>query len=115
MNPNYTILTESSCDLSPALAEQMEVEVLPLSFTMGEKNYPHHLDGRDFPIDRFYARMRGGDTAVTAAANVTELSDGMEIHLKEGRDVLFLCFSSGLSSTRNSCAIAAEELREKYP
>ncbi|MEG2176464.1 MAG: DegV family protein [Oscillibacter sp.] len=115
MNPNYTILTESSCDLSPALAEQVEVDVLPLSFTMGEKNYPHHLDGRDFPIDRFYARMRGGDTAVTAAANVTELSDGMEIHLKEGRDVLFLCFSSGLSSTRNSCAIAAEELREKYP
>lgn len=115
MNPNYTILTESSCDLTSALAEQMEIDVLPLSFTMGEHNYPHYLDGRAFPIDQFYAKMRSGDTAVTAAANATELSDGMELHLKEGRDVLFLCFSSGLSSTRNSCAIAAEELREKYP
>lgn len=39
----------------------------------------------------------------------------MEVHLRQGKDVLFLCFSSGLSSTRDSCAIAAEELREKYP
>ena len=59
--------------------------------------------------------MREGAVAVTAAANVVELTEGMEKHLRQGRDVLFLCFSSGLSSTRDACAIAAEDLRERYP
>lgn len=115
MSQPYVILTESSCDLTPELVEQAGVEVLPLSFTIDGKNYPHYPDGRSYPLDQFYARMKEGAVAVTAAANVAELSDGMEAHLREGKDVLFLCFSSGLSSTRDSCAIAAEELREKYP
>lgn len=115
MSQPYVILTESSCDLTPALLAQAGVEVLPLSFTMDGKNYPHYPDEREMSIAEFYDRMRAGSVAVTAAANVAELTDGMEVHLKEGRDVLFLCFSSGLSSTRDACAIAAGELGEKYP
>ena len=111
----YVILTESSCDLSPELVAEADVEVLPLSFTIDGKNYPHYPDARAYPIAAFYQRMREGAVAVTAAANVVELTVGMEKHLRPGRDVLFLCFSSGLSSTRDACAIAAEDLRERYP
>ena len=111
----YVILTESSCDLSPELVAEADVEVLPLSFTIDGKNYPHYPDARAYPIADFYQRMREGVVAVTAAANVVELTEGMEQHLRQGRDVLFLCFSSGLSSTRDACAIAAEDLRERYP
>ena len=109
----YVILTESSCDLSPELVAEADVEVLPLSFTIDGKNYPHYPDARAYPIADFYQRMREGAVAVTAAANVVELTEGMEQHLRQGRDVLFLCFSSGLSSTRDACAIAAEDLRER--
>ena len=112
---SYVILTESSCDLTPELVERAGVEVLPLSFTLEGKNYLHYPDCREYPIAEFYERMRGGAVAVTAAANVAELSEGMERHLQSGEDVLFLCFSSGLSSTRDACAMAAEELRERYP
>ena len=115
MNQSYVILTESSSDLTPELAEQAGAEVLPLSFTMDGKNYPHYPDQRAMSIPEFYERMRNGAVAVTAAANVAELTDGMEVHLRQGKDVLFLCFSSGLSSTRDACAIAARELQEKYP
>ena len=111
----YVILTESSCDLTPELVAQAGVEVLPLSFTIDGKNYPHYPDARAYPIADFYRRMREGAVAVTAAANVVELTEGMESHLRQGQDVLFLCFSSGLSSTRDACAIAAEDLRERYP
>ena len=96
MNQPYVILTESSSDLTPELAAQAGAEVLPLNFTMEGKNYPHYPDGRAMSI-------------------VAELTDGMEGHLRAGKDVLFLCFSSSLSSTRDACAIAANELREKYP
>lgn len=115
MSQPYVILTESSCDLTPELAAQAGAEVLPLNFTMEGKNYPHYPDGREMSIPEFYDRMRNGAIAVTAAANVAELTDGMEPHLRQGRDVLFLCFSSALSSTRDACVIAADELREKYP
>ena len=115
MNQSYVILTESSSDLTPELAEQAGAEVLPLSFTMEGKNYPHYPDQRAMSIPEFYERMRNGAVAVTAAANVAELTDGMEVHLRQGKDVLFLCFSSGLTSTRDACAIAARELQEKYP
>lgn len=115
MSQPYVILTESSCDLTSELAAQAGAEVLPLNFTMEGKNYPHYPDGREMSIPEFYDRMRNGAIAVTAAANVAELTDGMEPHLRQGRDVLFLCFSSALSSTRDACAIAADELREKYP
>lgn len=111
----YVILTESSCDLTPELVEQAGVEVLPLTFTMEGKTYPHYPDGRALPIETFYQRMRDGATAITAAANVAELSDGMETHLRQGKDILFLCFSSGLSSTRDACSMAARELEEQYP
>ena len=73
----YVILTESSCDLTPELVEQAGVEVLPLSFTIDGKNYPHYPDGREYPLDQFYNRMKEGAVAVTAAANVAELSEGM--------------------------------------
>lgn len=115
MRQPYVILTESSCDLTPELADRAGVEVLPLSFTMEGRNYLHYLDGREMPAAEFYEKMRNGAAAITAAANVAELTDGMETHLREGKDVLFLCFSSGLSSTRDACAIAAGELRERFP
>jgi len=115
MSDRYIILTESSCDLSQELVDQLGIEVLPLTFTMEGKTYPHYPDGREFSLSRFYQKMHQGVSVVTAAANVAELTEAMEIHLKQGVDVLFLCFSSGLSSTRDSCAIAAAELRDRYP
>lgn len=115
MSSHYVILTESSCDLPPELLQRAEIEVLPLTFTLEGRTYAHYPDAREYPIEKFYEKLKDGAAAVTAAANVAELSDAMESHLKRGEDVLFLCFSSALSSTRDSCAIAAQELSEKYP
>lgn len=115
MDRTYAIITESSSDLTPALAEEAGIDVLPLTFTVRERIYPHYPDAREYPIHSFYELLRGGEMPTTAAANVAELSEAMERHLKEGRDVLFLNFSSALSSTCASCAVAAADLREKYP
>lgn len=115
MQPSYVILTESSCDLTPELVERAGVEVLPMTFTLEGQSYAHYPDGRNYALKEFYDRLRAGAAPTTAAANVAELSDAMEQHLRSGQDVLFLCFSSGLSSTRDACAMAAAELRERYP
>ena len=111
----YVILTDSSADLSAQMAAELEVEVLPLSFTMEDKTYYNWPDNRDIDPADFYARLRGGAMATTAAVNVADYTEAIEPFLKEGKDVLVLAFSSGLSATCNSAKIAAGELMEQYP
>ena len=59
--------------------------------------------------------MRSGKTARTSAANIECFREAFTPILEEGKDVFYLAFSSGLSSTYSSAATAAEELKEAYP
>lgn len=112
---DYVILTDSSCDLPAGLAEQLGVGVLPLTVEIEGKRYHNYLDGREIDPKDFYAKLRAGSPATTAAVNVGEWAEFMEPTLKAGKDILVLGFSSGLSSTCNNAAIAAEDLRASYP
>lgn len=112
---DYVILTDSSADLPAEMVAELGVEVLPLSFTMENKTYHNWPDNRDMDPKDFYARLRGGAVATTAAVNVADYTEAMEPMLKDGKDVLILAFSSGLSATCHSAQIAAGELLEEYP
>ena len=63
----------------------------------------------------FYDSIRSGKTSTTTQVNIEEFKDFFKEALQKGKDVLHLCFSSGLSGTCNSAIIAAEELSEEYP
>ncbi len=112
---NYVIMTDSSADLDQAMVEQLDIRVLPLSLTMGGKTYQDWPDRRDLDPKEFYARLRAGEVATTAAVNLAEAKEAIAPMLQEGRDVLFLAFSSGLSSSCQSAKLAAQELSEEYP
>ena len=112
---DFTILTDSSADLGEDLVREMDIQVLPLSFTIQDKTYHNYPDNRELDPHVFYQMLREGQTATTAAVNVEQYLQAMEAELQAGRDVLVLAFSSGLSTTYNSSAIAVAELREKYP
>ena len=115
MNNDYIILTDSSCDLPAAMAKELELTVLPLTLTMSGQEYANYLDGREIGFKEFYNRIREGEVAVTSAANPERYLSCMEPLLKEGKDILILAFSSGLSTTYQSSCLAMEELKEKYP
>ena len=112
---DFVIVTDSSADLPANLVQQMEIQVLPLSFTLDEKTYRDFPDHRDMDPHIFYDRLRKGEAATTNAVNVAQYTEVLEPLLHDGRDVLVLAFSSGLSTTYNSSMIAVEELRERYP
>ena len=69
----------------------------------------------DMAVSDFYNRMRAGGIAKTAAINVGTFFDAFEVLLKRGMDILYLGFSSKLSSTYSSAEIAARQLRSQYP
>ena len=66
-------------------------------------------------IADFYSRMKDGGIAKTSAVNPEAFEAAFEKVLSEGKDIIYLGFSSGLSTTFNSSRIAAAELAEKYP
>ena len=83
--------------------------------TLANKEYRNYLDGREISVKDFYARLRAGENASTAAVNMDVFTTVFEDVLKQGKDVLYLGFSSGLSSTYHVSTLVAEELSQKYP
>ncbi|MBQ3552839.1 MAG: DegV family protein [Clostridia bacterium] len=112
---SYVILTDSSCDLPEKNAREWGLSVLPLSFTIDGKTYRNMLDGSEMDNHEFYQMLRNHKTSQTAAVNSNQFIELAEPLLLEGRDILYLGFSSGLSGTYSACAMAAEELSKKYP
>ena len=111
----YVLFTDSSADLTDELVRELGVEVLPLSFTMGDKTYKNWPDNREMDPADFYKQLREGAMATTSAVNVGDYTDALTPFLEAGKDVLVLAFSSGLSATCHSAQIAAEELMEQFP
>lgn len=112
---DYVIITDSSCDLTGEWEKELGIEAAPLTAIVGGKSYKNYLDEREITCNDFYQMMRDGKDVSTSAVNVDEFTRIMEAYLKEGKDILYLGFSSGLSATYQAGKIAAEELLEKYP
>lgn len=112
---DYIIITDSCCDLTPALADSADLAVIPLIVTIEGKEYRNMLDGSEIDSKAFYDKLRAGTTATTSAINPDVFNSVFEDALKAGKDILYLAFSSGLSSTYHASTIAADELKEKYP
>ncbi len=111
----FQIITDSSCDLPQELADKLDLQVLPLHFTIGGQTYANYLDGREIGFHDFFERIRQGEEASTSAVNPERFREAMEKTLQQGLDILFIGFSSGLSTTYQSGCIAADDLREEYP
>lgn len=110
---NYVIYTDSGCDLSQEIYTNWGTPCKKLTFRF-DGNDTEYADG-DIPSAEFYNMMRGGAVAKTAAVNVDSFAADFEEFLAQGMDILYLGFSSGLSTTYNSGRLAAAQLAEKYP
>lgn len=104
----YIIYADSACDIKPELLNEWGVKSLPLTFRFNTEDKEYRND--DMPIGEFYDRMRNGAVAKTAAINSEIFRLAFLEDIESGNDVLYLGFSSGLSTTFNSARIAAQEI-----
>lgn len=109
---NYQIITDTCCDFPAEMYDQLQLKVVPLSVLYKGQSYNEYTEQW---LKDLFDGMRHGESATTSAVNPEGWANAMEPALKEGKDVLVLAFSSGLSTTYQSAMIAAQELREKYP
>ena len=108
----FVITVNSTVDLPKEWLEERHVPVMPLKYTIDGETYPD-MDG--LSAKEFFQKLREGHMSVTSQINPNEAREMLKPIVKEGKDILHLAFSSGLSGTYNSMRIAAEELSEEYP
>lgn len=108
---NYVLITDSASDLPSEIAENLEVEILPMKYMVNDTP----CVDKDFDMENFYNLLRGKALSLTSQTNVEEFSNYFSWYLESGKDVLYVGFPLSLSGMNNSARIAARELSEKYP
>ena len=109
----YVIFADSACDIKREMLGEWGVPFESLTSKFDNEDKVYFND--EIPTVEFYAKMKAGGVAKTAAVNPDTFKAAFESTFKEGKDILYLGFSSGLSTTFNSARIALNELKESYP
>ena len=111
---SYILSCCSAADLSKEHFEKRDIHYLLFHFMLGGTEYADDL-GQSVPPEELYRRMLAGEGTKTSQINIEEYTRYFEAFLREGKDVLHVTLSSGISGTVNSARIAAEDLSERYP
>lgn len=111
---NFILSTCSTADLTKEYFDKRNIKYACFSYYLDGVKYPDDL-GQTIPFDEFYQRMVDGADTKTSQINIDEYHEYFEPFLIEGKDILHIALSSGLSGSYNSARIAAADLKEKYP
>lgn len=111
---NFILSCCSTADLSKEHFIQRNISYICFHFELDGKEYKDDL-GESMSFENFYNAMKNGASTKTSQVNVAEYEEYFEKFFKEGKDILHVCLSSGISGSYNSANIARDILLEKYP
>ena len=111
---DYILSCCSTADLSREHLASRDIHYVCFHYFLDDKEYPDDM-GQSMPFDKFYQAMANGAMTKTAQVNITEYLDYFTPFLEQGKDILHLTLSSGISGTYNSAMNAAAIARERYP
>ena len=111
---DYILSCCSTADLTQEHFESRDIHYICFHFELDGKQYLDDL-GKSIAFHEFYQAMANGADTRTSQINADEFIQYFTPFLKEGKDILHLTLSSGISGVYNSAMIAKEELEEKYP
>ena len=112
---SYVIVSDSAGNLPDEIIEKYNIEIVSLSYTMGGVERKAYIKGVKSDLKEFYEKLRNKEDSKTSLVPPEEFEKIFENIAKEGKDILYLGFTSGLSGTYQSSVIAADLVREKYP
>lgn len=110
----YIISCCSSADLTQERFDKRNIKYLCFHFSLDGVEYPDDL-GKTMSPEELYKRMTDGATAKTSQPSAGEYIEFFEEFLKEGKDILHVTLSTGISGAYNSATVAADAMRKKYP
>lgn len=114
MEKQFAIITDSGCDMPQSFYDEHGIDCVRLGFTMDNVNYEGE-NGEKISEKDFYQKLRGGAMPTTYQVTGETAKTHIEKPLQQGKDVLVLAFSSGLSGTAGGFLVAARDLGKEYP
>jgi len=111
---SYVFMTDSDSDISYQFADQSDVVMVYMPYVVDGVEYLDDL-GRSGKQKEYFEKMRGGVAPKTSLLPISAYLEVFEPHLKAGKDILFLAFSSKMSATLENAKKAREELLPSYP
>lgn len=112
---NFAIVTDSSCDTPVDIIEKYDVRVVPMCVTVNDKTCMHHYDFREMSNQEFCEALKNGAKGSTAGTNMQDAYNVMKEVAMEGKDIIFLSISSGLSCSYQNACLAAEDIKDEFP
>lgn len=114
MQSSYVITCCSTADLSAEHFESRGIPYVCFHYIFDGVSYPDDL-GKTMPFEDFYSKIRAGEQATTAQVNVEQFTEFFTPFLEQGKDILHVSLSTGLSGSFNSANAAKEQLLERFP
>lgn len=111
----YVIFTDTDTDVTPEIAKEYGYNLISMPYTIDDKDIYPYIDYDVFDWKKYYADLRGGVMPKTSGISPEAYKSYFEPFFKEGKDILYVHFSSAMSGTFNAMKIAEEELKELYP
>lgn len=111
---DYILSSESTIDLDPEFVRELDVSILNANYELNGQTYIDDF-GQSLDMKEFYDNMRDGATPTTSRINTNEYIEYFRPILEEGKDIIHLCLSSGMSSQFDSLQMAFEQLKEEFP
>ena len=112
---SFEIITDSSANLPESLIEEWGLHILSLVFRVKGQEYASYTKGEVADLASFYKMMREKEEITTSLVNLDQCSDMLTGLLEQGKDVLYIGFSSGLSGSYQAVSMLVNELQEQYP
>ena len=111
---SYVLSCCSPADLTKEQFEARDIHYICFHYFLNGKAYLDDL-GQSIPHEEFYARMAAGEDTSTSQISISEYVDYFSAFLEQGKDIVHVCLSSGISGTINSAQNAALIVRERFP
>lgn len=112
---NYVLVSDATFDLPAEVIAENDIQVIPMGLTIDDVEYIHYPDERNLTISEFYGKLKNGAVSHTSQITPNTFHEFFSEILKEGKDILYIAFSSGLSGTYNTSQLVISELAEEYP
>jgi DegV family protein with EDD domain len=111
---DFVIFGDSTCDLNKELREKYNIDYIPMSFSVDDKEYVASLDWECHSAKEHYDLMRGGKRVFTAQVAKKDYYEKFKSALEDGKDVVYISCSSALSASINTAVLVANELNEQF-
>lgn len=112
---DYVIVSDATLDLPYSVIKEYGIRVIPMGVDINNEVYNFHPDEKELKIDEFYEKLKAGADAHTTQITPIVFTEYFKNILNEGLDLLYIGFSSGLSSTYNAAKLVEGELASEYP